>query len=199
MLRMTSVRSQRASSISAPHDLRADSEVGRHSLPRTTSVRTRRSGVIFRLARPLCAVCSTSVHHLRFARPRSVICSTSVRHVRFARPRSVVRSTSVRHLRFARPRSVVRSTSVRHLRFARPRSASLTRTTLVRRSLDLGPPRSTSVRRSDSHDLDIGKNERTQEVGERLKRSVNSELLKRSMIDPNRSVNNSKRSVNSTK
>ena len=167
MLRMTSVRSQRASSISAPHDLRADSEVGRHSLPRTTSVRTRRSGVIFRLARPLCAVCSTSVHHLRFARSLSV-----------------VRSTSVRHLRFARPRSVVRSTSVRHLRFARPRSASLTRTTLVCRSLDLGPPRSTSVRRSDSHDLDIGKNQRTQEVGERLKRSVNSELLKRSMIDP---------------
>jgi len=154
MLRPTSVRSQRASSISAPHDLRANSEVGRHFPPCTTSVRR-----LIDLGSP-----------------------------------SSIRTILVRRLLDLGSPSPIRTTSVRRSLDLGPPSPI--RTTSVRRSLDLGPPlrlaRPRSIVRSDSHDLDIGKNQRTQEVGERLKRSVNSELLKRSMIDPNRSVNNSK-------
>jgi len=144
MLRMTSVRSQRASSISAPHDLRADSEVGRHSLPRTTSVRTRRSGVIFRLARPLCKLggrASFSASH--------DLCANSEVGRHFS-----PRTTSVRRLIDLGSPSSIRTIFVR-----RPLdlgSPSPIRTTSVRRSLDLGPPspiRTTSVCLSDSHDL----------------------------------------------
>jgi len=85
----------RGRAASASHDLLADLEVERHFPLHTTSVRTRRSGAVFRLARPLCELGGrasfSALHDLgspladshdlspSFARPRSVSVSRTKR------------------------------------------------------------------------------------------------------------------------
>jgi len=155
-------RGRGRASFSTSHDLCANSEVGRHFPPCTTSVRTRRSGVIFRPARPLCELggrasfsashdlCAHSEVGRHFpSRTTSMRTRRSGVIFRLARPLCAVCSTSVHHLRFARPRSIIRSTSVhRSLDLGSPFPI---RTTSVRRSLDLSSPspiRTTSVCRS---------------------------------------------------
>jgi hypothetical protein len=124
------------------------SEVGRHFPPRTTSVRTQRSGVILRLARPLSVVYPTSVRHLRFARPCFRQAARPRLHDtwRFARPY---------FRRFARPcfRQAARPRLHDTWRFARPYFRRFARPRF-RHSLDFSPSfarlrsviRSTSVR-----------------------------------------------------
>ncbi len=75
-------------------------------------MRTRRSGAIFRLARPLCELGG----------------------------RAPFSASHDLCLPFARPRFAISDSHDLGPSFARPRSASVIRTTSVRRSLDLGPP-----------------------------------------------------------